>query len=41
MLEINLTYLTFRRVHILEISSREMQTLELNVGGWCMYFSTR
>jgi hypothetical protein len=33
-------YLIFQKVHILEISLREMRTLELSAGGWCMYLST-
>jgi hypothetical protein len=34
MLEINLIYFTFRRVHILEINFRDMRIPELNAGGW-------
>jgi hypothetical protein len=41
MLEIDLIYLTFRRVHTLEISFREMRTPELSTGDWRMYLSTR
>jgi hypothetical protein len=41
ILETDLIYLIFRRVHILEISSCEMRTRELSAGGWRMYLSTR
>jgi hypothetical protein len=41
MLETDLIYLTFRKVYILEISSREMRTPGLSMGGWCIYLSTR
>jgi hypothetical protein len=41
MLENDLIYLTFRKVHTLEINLCEMQTPELSAGGWRMYLSIR
>jgi hypothetical protein len=41
MLEINLLYFIFWRIHTLNISSDEIRTPELNAGDWCMYLSIR
>jgi hypothetical protein len=36
-----LIYWTFRKVHTLEISLREMRTLELSAGSWRLHLLTR